>query len=63
MYHMSFGHGMKLVTEQCVCSGESDQVCKTCLNELVQRVLWLGTTLPEAGKMIDMELWAVEVWR
>ena len=63
MYHMSFGHGMKLVTEQCVCSGESDQVCKTCVNELVQRILWTGVPLVEAAHMVDRELWVMELWQ
>jgi len=63
MYRTSFGHGMKVDAEECKCGEDRDQVCKTCVNELVQRVLWTGVSLPEAAQMIDMELWVMEIWR
>jgi hypothetical protein len=54
---------MKLDAEECKCGEDRDQICKTCVNELVQRVLWTGVSLPEAAQMIDMELWVMEIWR
>ena len=47
----------------CNCDVENEQVCKTCMDETVQRILWTGVPLVEAAHMVDMELWAVEVWR
>ena len=46
----------------CNCDVENEQVCKTCMNETVQRY-WTGVPLIEGAHMVDMELWAVEVWR
>ena len=54
---------MQKVADECNCEEEDDQVCKTCVNELVQRILLTGVSLPEAAQMIDMELWVMEIWR
>ena len=54
---------MKMRAEMCSCDDNGDQVCKTCVDELIQKILWTGVPLPEAARMIDLELWVMEVWR
>ena len=63
MFRISFDNGMRNDADECNCEEEENQVCKTCVNELVQRILLTGVSLPEAAQMIDMELWVMEIWR
>ena len=48
---------------ECDCDVEKEQVCKTCVNELIQRILWTGVPLVEAAHMVDRELWVMELWQ